>query len=116
VKDAGPVLADIARAIEHIRSAMAGVSLTDYASNWMLKHAVERGVEIISEASRRLPEGAKAQHPEIPWRRIAGIGNVLRHSYDSIVDQVIYELATRELVTLHAAIRAIQASLDNPEQ
>jgi NAD(P)-dependent dehydrogenase (short-subunit alcohol dehydrogenase family) len=36
---------------------------------------VERGVEIISEASRHLPSGSKARHPEIPWPKVAGIAN-----------------------------------------
>jgi uncharacterized protein with HEPN domain len=40
---------------------------------------VTRCLEIISEASRRLPESLKARHPEIPWKQIAGAGNVYRH-------------------------------------
>ena len=41
---------------------------------------IERGIEIISEASRRLPHELKARHSDIPWRKVAGIGNVLRHA------------------------------------
>jgi uncharacterized protein with HEPN domain len=116
VKDLRPVLADALRVIDHIRRAMGDRSLSDYASDWLLKHAVERGVEIISEASRRLPDEFKAGHPEIPWRRVAGIGNVLRHDYDSILDDVMYEVVRRELPALEAALLAIQASLGEPEQ
>lgn len=50
----------------------------------MLRDAIERNIERISEASRRLPDDLKAGYPSIPWRDIAGIGNVLRHGYDAV--------------------------------
>jgi uncharacterized protein with HEPN domain len=54
---------------------------------------VERRVGIISEASRHLTEDLKARHPEIPWQKVAGIGNVLRHNYESIAAPIIWKLA-----------------------
>ena len=50
---------------------------------------VEPGVEIISEASRRLTDDVKTRHPEIPWQKVAGIGNVLRHDYESIAAAIM---------------------------
>jgi uncharacterized protein with HEPN domain len=51
-------------------------------SNWLATgradNAAERCVEIISEASKRIPQEWKAEHPEVPWQDIAGIGSVLR--------------------------------------
>jgi uncharacterized protein with HEPN domain len=115
VKDVRPVLADALLVIDRVQQAMGDRTLADYASDWLLKHAVERAVEIISEASRHLPDDVKARHPEIPWRRVAGIGNILRHDYDSIVDNVIYELVKRELPALETALLAIQTSLGKSE-
>jgi uncharacterized protein with HEPN domain len=46
-----------------------------------MQRAVERGLEIISEASRHVPADLKALTPDIPWRQIAAIGNLLRHEY-----------------------------------
>jgi uncharacterized protein with HEPN domain len=62
---------------------------------------VERGLEIISEASRHLPETVKAAHPEIPWVKVAGIGNVLRHSYDRIAPDILWKVAQNDLSTLY---------------
>ena len=42
-----------------------------------------RGIEIILEASRAIPDDIKGTRPEIPWRKVAGIGNVMRHDYDA---------------------------------
>ena len=59
--------------------------------------AVQRGVEIISEASRHLTDEMKARHPEIPWQKVAAIGNVLRHNYENIAAPVIWKLAQTDL-------------------
>jgi hypothetical protein len=56
-----------------------------FETDWQRQWLVERGVEIISEASRHLTDELKARHPEIPWQKVAGIGKVLRHNYESIV-------------------------------
>ena len=64
-----PRLTDIVEAIENIRSETAGVSLDVFEADWRKRWLVERGIEIISEASRRLRDELKARHPEIPWRR-----------------------------------------------
>jgi uncharacterized protein with HEPN domain len=69
----------------------------------MLRDAVERNLERISEASRHIPKDLKAGHPEIPWQKVAGIGNILRHAYPIVDDSVIWEVVVRELPPLKAA-------------
>jgi uncharacterized protein with HEPN domain len=64
-----------------------------------------RGVEIVSEASRRLTDELKARHPEIPWQKVAGIGNVLRHDYESIAAPVMWKLAQADLQALEKVCR-----------
>ena|SRR5689334_448856 len=58
---------------------------------------VERGIEIISEASRHLSDELKARHPEIPWSKVAGIGNVLRHEYERIAHDVLWRVVCDDL-------------------
>lgn len=67
---------------------------------------IERGVEIISEASRRLPPEIKTRYPEIPWPKIAGIGNVPRHDYESISAPVMWKLVREDLAELDLVCRA----------
>ncbi|MGZ5874703.1 MAG: HepT-like ribonuclease domain-containing protein [Bradyrhizobium sp.] len=71
-----------------------------------LTDIVERGVEIISEASRHLPDDLKARNHEIPWQKVAGIGNVLRHDYESIAAPVLWKLVQADLSTLEKACRS----------
>jgi hypothetical protein len=68
-------LEHILEAIGEIEGFAAGRTLQDYLSQGWLRLATQRGIEIVSEASRHLADDIKAKHPEIPWRDIAGIGN-----------------------------------------
>jgi uncharacterized protein with HEPN domain len=79
-----PPLTDIIEAIERIHAVLGDMPLDVFETDWQRQWLVERGVEIVSEASRRLTDELKARHPEIPWQKVAGIGNVLRHNYESI--------------------------------
>ena len=77
-------LADITEAIELIHAELAGLTIQAFQTERRKQWLVERGLEIISEASRHLPEAMKARHPIIPWSKVAGIGNVLRHDYERV--------------------------------
>jgi len=79
-----PRLTDIIEAIERIHGVLENITLEAFESDWQRQWLVERGIEIISEASRHLTDEMKARHPEIPWQKVAGIGNVLRHKYENI--------------------------------
>lgn len=101
-----PRLTDIIEAIERINSVLANVSLDAFESDWQRQWLVERGIEIVSEASRHLPDDLKARNPEIPWQKVAGIGNVLRHNYESIAAAILWKLAQADLPTLEKACRS----------
>jgi uncharacterized protein with HEPN domain len=101
-----PRLTDIIEAIERIRGVLEAISLETFENDWQRQWLVERGVEIISEASRNLGDELKARHPEIPWQKVAGIGNVLRHNYESIAAPVIWKLVQADLPALEKACRA----------
>ncbi len=58
--------------------------MDDYAAEPDLAAAVERYLERLSEASRHVPDALKEKHPNIDWRGVADLGNVLRHAYDAM--------------------------------
>ena len=84
----------------------------DYQRDNMLRLAVERCVEIISEASRHLPSEMKSKHPEVPWQNVADIGNVLRHAYRSTDPHIIWEVATRHAITLRATAEQLLRQIE----
>ena len=98
-------LSDIVEAIELINEEMAGVALGTFESDKRKRWLVERGIEIISEASRHLGDELKARHPEIPWQKVAGIGNVLRHNYQRVAHDLLWNVVNNDLPVLEKACR-----------
>ncbi|RWO37085.1 MAG: DUF86 domain-containing protein [Mesorhizobium sp.] len=84
-----PILAEIMAALDGISTSTTGKTLDDFRDDWLLRHGVERGIEIISEATRHIPDDLLALAPEIPWKQIRGIGNVVRHEYHKTSDAIV---------------------------
>jgi uncharacterized protein with HEPN domain len=101
-----PGLVDIVTACARVRRHLEDLSLEEFEADWLSQWVVERGIEIISEASRHLPADMKARHPGIPWPKVAGIGNVLRHNYERISPPLLWTLVNTELPILERACRA----------
>ena len=95
-----PWLTDIIEAIERINEVIGDMKVDAFEADWKKRWLVERGVEIVSEASRHLTDDLKGRHPTIPWRKVAGIGNVLRHDYESVAAPVLWTLARESLPQL----------------
>jgi uncharacterized protein with HEPN domain len=79
---------------------LKGKSWGEFAGDWVARAATERFLEIISEASRRIPEDIKAQETEIPWQRVADLGNILRHAYHDTNPEIIWNIAQNDLASL----------------
>ena len=105
--DPRAALEDILAAVREIEGFASGRTLQDYLDQGWLRFATQRGIEIVSEASRRIPAGLKARHPEIPWADIAAIGNILRHGYDSLDHRVIWGVVENDLPPLKATVEAM---------
>lgn len=97
-------LHDILDAIVRIELFTQAKSFEDFRADPMLRDAVERNVERISEASRHLPEAMTVRHGEIPWRAVADIGNILRHGYGDVDDRQTWRVAARDLEPLKSAV------------
>jgi uncharacterized protein with HEPN domain len=107
----GPVLDEMLTAVEGIETSIAGKGFADFEREWLLRHGIQRGIEIISEASRHLPAKLKAQYPDVRWAALAGIGNVLRHEYHAISDRVIWDALVDQVPPLKQTIQRMVAGL-----
>ena len=79
--------------------------------NW---RAIERWLEIISEASRHVPDEMKVQESDIPWRQVADLGNVIRHNYDRVDVATLNEIVEDSLPPLKAAAERLYQACKFP--
>jgi uncharacterized protein with HEPN domain len=105
-------LRHISDAIARIETLTLGKSFEDYAADWVIRDAVERNLERVSEASRHVRSGLKAKHRSVPWRALAGLGNVLRHDYARVKDARVWRIVSHDLAPLKAAVEAMLREID----
>ena len=105
-------LEDMIEAIRFIEEHAAGRSLDSYLRDAVLRAAIERKVEIISEASRHIPAALLDGHPHIPWARVRAIGNILRHEYDDVYPTVIWTIVSEQMGGLRQAVEPMIAQVD----
>jgi len=109
-------LHDIRGEISGVRDATAGLRFETFEEVWVVRRASERALEIISEASQHIPDHLKSLEPDIPWRQIAGTGNVLRHDHESISSRVVWDVIHRHLDPLDAAVRRLLSRIETEEE
>jgi uncharacterized protein with HEPN domain len=97
-------LRDILHHIDLAARFVGGFDRGAFAADLRSVYAVTRCLEIISEASRRLPEDLKARHPAIAWKQMAAAGNVYRHNYEDVAAHFVWETVQRALPPLRAVV------------
>jgi uncharacterized protein with HEPN domain len=102
----------------HIRDEIDGVamivrdlSFEQYQRSYMHRRAVERAVQIVSEAAKALPSDYLARYPDAPWTSIVGIGNILRHEYQRLDDKQLWEIETVHLPRLQPVVTQMLTEL-----
>ena len=103
---------DMLNAARGVAASVQRLTFEAYLENEDSRLAIERRIEIIGEAARRVSPAFKEAHPEIPWRLIVDQRNVLIHAYDEIADDRIWALAIRNIPQL---IEQLEVLLPDPD-
>ena len=93
-------LRDMVDNIDAIQEFTAKMDRDDFAADRKTLYAVVRALEIISEATRRLPAELKERHPDIDWVAVAAAGNVYRHEYEGVDENLIWHTVRHDLAEL----------------
>jgi uncharacterized protein with HEPN domain len=99
-KDPAQRLRDIAENIDAIKTFTAGMGFPEFTVDRKTIYAVTRALEIISEATRRLPDDVKQRWPLIDWVAIAAAGNVYRHEYEVVDEAQLWQTIQHDLQPL----------------
>lgn len=106
-RDALLYVADVVAADEAILRYVDGVSFEAFAANDEKRAAVERQLFVIGEAAARLPDEWKQQRPEVPWRKIIGLRNLLAHGYWVIDVEELWDVARNKVPEFVAELRPL---------
>jgi len=109
-RDAGYLL-DMLEAGRKIQRYLEGKTYSDYQGDELLRDGVERNLEIMGEAARRISEPLKQAHPEIPWRKMIAQRNVIVHEYDDLFPLEIWEVGTLRIPELLILIERLLPAL-----
>ena len=110
-RSAAVAIHDMLQAAETALRYTTGKSREDYEREDLLRHAVERNLEIIGEAARRLPKEFCDQYPEVPWRAIMATRHILAHDYDEVDNDIVWRIITDHVPEL---VRQLKPLLPPP--
>jgi uncharacterized protein with HEPN domain len=106
-KDPHVYLLHIAEAIESIENNLRGVTEERFYASEVTRGFVERKLEIIGEATTRIPDEFQKQHPDIPWQQMSAMRNILIHEYENIDSPIVWDTVTQHLPPLKKQINQL---------
>lgn len=105
-------LNDIDSALNEINSFSQEVkTYSNFLENKMALRAIERNLEIIGEAVKNIPENIRNCSPEIEWKKIAGLRDIIIHSYFNINYRILWDIIKNYLPKLGKEIRTLKIDL-----
>jgi uncharacterized protein with HEPN domain len=100
-------LEDILEAIQKVRDYTDGLSLKAFTADAKTFDAVIRNLEIIGEAVKQIPEDIRSLRPEVEWKRVGRLRDILIHQYFGVDAQIVWDIVQNKLTPLEQAIRAL---------
>ncbi len=103
---------DILDAMEKAETILQDVDYKTFEEDFIINFAVVRALEIVGEAAKRLPMTFRDQHPEVPWKSMAGMRDRIIHGYDKVNLQVVWDAVKYEIPRVKPLIQQILANYD----
>jgi uncharacterized protein with HEPN domain len=98
---------EILQACDAIQRFVLGKSIDQYMKDDLLQAAVERKIEIIGEASRKISDSFKKDNPDIPWKSIIAQRNVMVHDYGQIKQDRLWGLTHKHIPELKSRLQPL---------
>jgi len=106
-RDQQVYMEDIVEACQRIRDYCRGMTREQFSKDPKTLDAVVRNLEIIGEAVKKIPEGLRVQHPDIEWKKIAGLRDILIHEYFGVDVEILWDIVSQKLPGLLKEVQGI---------
>jgi uncharacterized protein with HEPN domain len=106
-RDITDYLQDILDSIDEIRDFTEGMSFEDFATDKKTINAVLRSIEVMGEASRRIPEEIRSRYEQVPWRKMTGMRDKLIHEYHGVDIDTVWQTLREDIPPLKDKIQEI---------
>ena len=105
--DAGVTLAQLLDFIREARQLVAGSAFDKILHDQVTRRAFERVMELVGEAVKRLPGDLKEEAPEIPWKKISGMRDVICHGYEDVQHEVLWDAVQLQFPELEKTVHRL---------
>lgn len=106
-------VADIVAAAEKAQQFVVGMTFDSFQADEKTQFAVVRALEIIGEATKRVPQEVRDRNPDVPWRSMAGIRDRLIHDYENVNCEIVWKTVTDDLSTLVPKLQRIMGETNS---
>ena len=103
----------IIRLVERVQSSIASHDRESFEQDHDAADANTYRLAMIAEHCNHLPDDLKARHPNIPWKEMVGLRNIVSHAYDAIDTGIVWSAATMRIEEIGAMCHAEQLRLEN---
>lgn len=103
---------DILDAMGKAEILLEGVTYDQFESDFRINFALVRALEIVGEATKRLPMSLRDQYPSIPWKGMAGMRDRIIHGYDNVDFEIVWDVVKRDIPEIKPQIRQILANFE----
>ena len=102
---------DILDAVADVEEFVSGLSFEDFKRDKKTLYAVIRGIEVIGEATKNIPNTIRDRYTDVPWKDMAGMRDKLIHDYSGVDAEVLWKTVEQDLPLLRASVSKIMKEL-----
>ena len=104
------------RQLKQLNLITKDIDYEEFANNRLIRHATIKELEIIGEAVKNIPEEIKDKYPQIPWKNIAGMRDILVHAYFKVDTAIVWGVIKERLPELKEQIEKILKDLEGDNE
>jgi uncharacterized protein with HEPN domain len=112
-REYGDYFDDVVEAMKEIESFVKSMNYDDFINDRKTVFAVERGIEIIGEATKNIPKSIRSKYPEVPWKDMAGMRDRISHVYHDVDLELVWKVIKQEIPSLKIMLSDILAELND---